>query len=61
MVISSKWWRHTRNTNKTKKGVFGGKILSQTEIEKLSKRIESHEETEFEQFEKEFDQKLNNL
>ena len=60
MVFSSKWWRHTRKTTKAK-GVFGGKILSNEEINKLSERIETHEEAEFQQFEKEFDQKLNSL
>ena len=53
--------RKSQRAGKSGKGLFGGKILTHTQIQALNARIKAHESAEFEDFEENFDAKLNEI
>lgn len=64
MTFSRKRRRQNHRFHRPRRGnegVFGGEILSQSQIEALNARIRAHEDAEFAKFEKEFDNHLNEL
>ncbi len=52
--------RSWRRKNK-RKSAFGGKVKSKAEVDALSAKIKAHEDAEMEEFEKDFDKKLEEL
>jgi len=59
MRFFRQFWK--KKIRKNKKSVFGGNVKSQKEIAELNKKIRDHEKKEFSEFEKKFDDELENL
>jgi len=60
MPFHKSWWRSGRRKS-SRKGLFGGTIASQDQIEALSDRIEAHKAVEDAAAEQELEQMLNQL
>lgn len=56
-TFNRRYWKKAAQ----KKGLFGGNIKSQEEIQALNKKIKAQEKKEFDAFEKGFDEELKKL
>ncbi len=56
----SGFWSSSRRGS-GRRGMFGGRIKTEEEVKRLNKKITHHERREFEVFEKQFDEELNNI
>ncbi len=54
MAFFKRYWKRAAR----KKGLFGGDIKSNEEIQELNDKIEAQEEKEFKEFEEDFDEEL---
>jgi len=59
MRFFRQFWK--KKIRKKRKSAFGGHVKSQEEIAELNKKIRDHEKKEFAEFEKKFDDELENL
>lgn len=53
--------QYWKNSQRSRKSAFGGEVKSQAEIEVLNQKIKAAEKKEFEAFEADFDEVLEDL